>query len=26
MGSGKEFNKKTAEKLAAEKACESLSI
>jgi len=26
MGSGKEFNKKTAEKLAAEKACESLGI
>lgn len=26
MGSGKEFNKKTAEKLAAEKACENLSI
>ncbi len=26
MGSGKEFNKKTAEKLAAEKACETLSI
>lgn len=26
MGSGKEFNKKNAEKLAAEKACEALSI
>ena len=26
MGQGKEFNKKNAEKLAAEKACESLSI
>ena len=26
MGLGKEFNKKTAEKLAAEKACESLGI
>ncbi|MBE7178099.1 MAG: ribonuclease III [Mucilaginibacter polytrichastri] len=26
MGSGKEFNKKTAEKLAAEKACEALAI
>jgi ribonuclease-3 len=26
MGSGKEFNKKNAEKLAAERACESLSI
>src|SRR6201992_2176321 len=26
MGLGKEFNKKTAEKLAAEKACESLAI
>ncbi len=26
LGSGKEFNKKTAEKLAAEKACEALGI
>ncbi|MGZ3776982.1 MAG: ribonuclease III [Mucilaginibacter sp.] len=26
MGSGKEFNKKNAEKLAAEKACEALTI
>jgi len=26
LGMGKEFNKKTAEKLAAEKACEALSI
>ena len=26
MGSGKEFNKKNAEKLAAERACEALSI
>ncbi len=26
LGTGKEFNKKTAEKLAAEKACEALSI
>jgi ribonuclease III len=26
MGSGKEFNKKNAEKLAAEKACEALAI
>jgi ribonuclease-3 len=26
MGQGKEFNKKNAEKLAAEKACEALSI
>ena len=26
MGQGKEFNKKTAEKLAAEKACEALTI
>ncbi|MEO6850925.1 MAG: putative dsRNA-binding protein, partial [Mucilaginibacter sp.] len=26
MGQGKEFNKKTAEKLAAEKACTALAI
>jgi len=26
MGQGKEFNKKNAEKLAAERACEALSI
>ena len=26
MGAGKEFNKKNAEKLAAEKACEALAI
>jgi ribonuclease-3 len=26
LGTGKEFNKKNAEKLAAEKACEALGI